>query len=141
MQAGSKVYCSSISGVNTPIGCTTTGPSNPPAFAKIYPNETNWIGGYWAPVVNKSGMIDCGSLILNGQPMYGPCTNPSEPYLIGNGFYNYIVINHGNYEFDSGLYDITSVAPVNKLASGFANGIDHSRETAAADYDLCNGGP
>jgi hypothetical protein len=139
VQAGSKVYCSSISGVNTPIGCTTTGPSNPPAFAKIYSNETNWISGYWAPVVNTSGMIDCGSLILNGGPMYGPCTNPSEPYLIGNGFYDYIVINHGNYEFGPGLYDIQGLAPVNTATSGFANGIDHSQETAAADYDLCTG--
>src|SRR4029077_8150212 len=57
------------------------------------------------------------------------------------GIYRYIVINHGTYEFDPGLYDITGLAPVNTAASaGYtANGIDHSRETAT-DFDLCTGG-
>ncbi|HYM97021.1 MAG TPA: pilus assembly protein TadG-related protein [Candidatus Sulfotelmatobacter sp.] len=136
LQAGSKIYCSSITGVNTPIGCTTTGQSS---LSRVYSNETNWIPGYWYPTVDTSKLQNCGSLILNGGPMYGPCTDPSEPYLIGPGFYSYIVINHGNYEFGSGLYDITGVAPVNTATSGFANGIDHSQETAAADFDLCTG--
>jgi hypothetical protein len=74
--------------------------------------------------------------------MYGPCANAQEPYLIGPGVYSSIVINHGNYEFASGLYDITGTAPVNNLtAAGYrANGIDHSTETAASDFDLCTGG-
>jgi hypothetical protein len=141
LQGGSKVYCKSITGVNAPIGCTTTGPPPAPAasLSKISSNETNWISGYWYPAVDTSGLKDCGSLILNGQPMYGPCANPSEPYLIGHGSYDYIVINHGDYEFDGGLYDITGVAPVNNKTSGFADGIDHSQETTAADFDLCNG--
>ena len=75
--------------------------------------------------------------------MAGPCTARAptrrEPYLIGNGVYDYIVINHGDYEFGPGLYDITGLAPVNTATSGFANGIDHSQETAAADFDLCTG--
>jgi Flp pilus assembly protein TadG len=137
VQGGSKVYCSSITGVNAPINCTTTGQAG---LSKIYSNETNWISGYWYPTVDTSKLVDCGSLLLNGQPMYGPCANASEPYLIGPGRYDYIVINHGNYEFDGGVYDITGVARVNTNTSGTANGIDHSRETAASDYDLCTGG-
>ena len=137
VQAGSKVYCSSITGVSAPIGCTTTGQSS---LARIYANETSWIPGYWYPTVDTSKLPYCGSLVLNGGPMYGPCTDASEPYLIGPGIYTYIVINHGNYEFGPGLYDITGLAPVNTSPSGFANGIDHSRETAAGDFDLCTGG-
>ncbi len=136
LQGGSAIYCSSITGVKTPIGCTTSGQSS---LARLYSNETNWIPGYWYPAVDTSKLTYCGSLILNGGPMYGPCTDPSEPYLIGPGIYDYIVINHGNYEFGPGLYDITGVAPVNTATSGFANGIDHSQETAAADFDLCTG--
>jgi hypothetical protein len=108
----------------------------------LYGNQTGWfVPGYWYPTVNTTGLVDCGRLILNGQPMYGPCANPQEPYLIGHGIYDYIVINHGNYEFDSGLYDITGKAPVNNLTGCCytANGIDHSRETAT-DFDLCTGG-
>ncbi len=137
LQAGSKLYCSAFTGASAPIGCTTVGQAS---LARIYSNETSWIPGYWYPTVDTSGLTNCGSLILNGGPMYGPCTDASEPYLIGPGFYNYIVINHGNYEFGPGLYDITGLAPVNTATSGFANGIDHSRETAAGDFDLCTGG-
>jgi hypothetical protein len=58
------------------------------------------------------------------------------------GKYHYIVINHGTYEFESGLFDLTGSAPVNSLtgASYVANGIDHKRETTGNDFDLCNGG-
>jgi hypothetical protein len=52
------------------------------------------------------------------------------------GIYDWIVINHGQYTFEPGIYDITGVARVNRSASGFADGIDHSRETAT-DWDLC----
>jgi len=135
-QAGSKIYCSAINGASAPTGCTTTGQSS---LARIYSNETSWIPGYWYPTVDTSQLPYCGSLILNGGPMYGPCADPSEPYLIGPGFYDYIVINHGDYEFGPGLYDITGLAPVNTATSGFANGIDHSQETAAGDFDLCTG--
>jgi Flp pilus assembly protein TadG len=137
---GAKLSCSKIGGGGagfTP--CTTSGQSN---LNEIDSNQANWsTPGYWYPTVDTSKLTYCGSLILNGQAMYGPCANPQEPYLIGSGTYDYIVINHGNYEFDSGLYNITSKAPVNTLSyAGYtANGIDHSREWAA-DFDLCTDG-
>ena len=66
--------------------CTTTGQST---LNEIDSNQTGWSApGYWYPVVDTSKLINCGSLILNGQPMYGPCADPGEPYLIGPGFYN-----------------------------------------------------
>src|SRR5207244_4519949 len=119
--------------------CTTTGQAtlnevdgNPVAF---------FSPTYWSPTVDTTGLSGCGSLVLNGQAVYGPCAIAQEPYLIRPGFYNSIVINHGTYEFDPGLYDITGTAPVNTLSGGayFANGIDHSKE-GAADFDLCTGG-
>lgn len=133
-----KLYCSSTSGAIS-VPCTN---AVQPGLSTLYGNQAGWIGpGNWFPVVDTSKLKDCGALILNGQAMYGPCANASEPYLIGSGIYDYIVINHGLYEFDSGLYDITGKAPVNTLSGGgyFANGIDHSRE-GAADFDLCTGG-
>lgn len=138
ISGGAKLYCSSTVGVNaTP--CMTTGQSS---LSTLYSNQAGFVPpGYWYPKIDTSKLKGCGSLILNGQAMYGPCANPSEPYLIGSGIYDYIVINHGNYEFDSGLYDITGNAPVN-TAIGFgymATGIDHSQE-GAADFDLCTGG-
>jgi len=136
--AGAKVYCSSnVGAVSTP--CTNSGQA---PLSTLYGNQAGWfIPGYWYPTVNTSALTDCGSLILNGQPMYGPCADPLEPYQIGNGKYDYIVINHGNYEFGPGLYDITGKAPVNNLTGCCytANGIDHSRETAT-DFDLCTAG-
>jgi hypothetical protein len=136
--AGVKDYCTAVTGAFT-TACTTIGQAG---LNRIYGNQTAWIPyAYWYPTVDTSGLKDCGSLILNGQPMYGPCANVSEPYLIGSGFYDFIVINHGTYEFDSGLYDITGKAPVNTLTGSYtANGIDHSNETAAGDFDLCTTG-
>jgi hypothetical protein len=71
----------------------------------------------------------------------GPCLDALEPYSINPGRYGSIVINHGTYEFDTGLFDITGSATVNNITgAGYtANGIDHSRETAT-DFDLCTGG-
>lgn len=138
---GTKLYCSKIGGggaSSTP--CTTTGQA---ALKEIDSNQAGWsTPGYWHPTVDTSQLTDCGSLILNGQPMYGPCADANEPYLIGPGIYRYIVINHGDYEFNSGLYDIIGVAPVDTATGGSytANGIDHSKETAAGDFDLCTGG-
>ncbi len=141
LPATAKLYCSAIGGggVST-TPCTTTGQSN---LNKLDANQTIYSPpAYWYPTVDTSKLVDCGALILNGQAVYGPCANPNEPYLIGHGIYDYIVINHGLYEFDSGLYDITNKAPVNTLtgANYLANGIDHSKETAAGDFDLCTGG-
>ncbi|TMC53448.1 MAG: hypothetical protein E6J20_07220 [Chloroflexi bacterium] len=137
---GAKLFCSRIGGGGagtTP--CTTSGQPN---LNEIDANQASWsTPGYWYPTVDSSKLTYCGRLILNGQAMYGPCANAQEPYLIGSGIYDYIVVNHGNYEFDSGLYDITGTAPVNTLTSaGYtANGIDHSRE-GASDFDLCTAG-
>lgn len=138
---GTKLYCSKFgTGAVSLQPCTTTGQTT---LNEIDSNQASWsTPGYWYPTVDTSKLTDCGSLLLNGQPMYGPCADPAEPYLIGPGFYDYIVINHGNYEFNAGLYDITSTAPVNTATgAGYtANGIDHSRETAAGDFDLCTTG-
>jgi hypothetical protein len=137
---GAKVYCQKYGGgavFTTP--CTTTGQ---PSLNELDANQGPfWPPAYWRPAVDTSGLPNCGGLILNGQAVSGPCASGSEPYVIEPGSYSYIVINHGTYEFDQGLYDITGTAPVNTLTAGayLANGIDHSRETAT-DFDLCTGG-
>jgi len=137
---GAKAYCSKIGGGGTAFTpCTTTGQ---PALNEIDANQGPFNpAAYWAPSVNTRGLANCGGLILNGQAVAGNCAKPGEPYLIEPGSYDYIVINHGTYEFDQGLYDITGTAPVNTQTGGgyFANGIDHSRE-GNADFDLCTGG-
>jgi Putative Flp pilus-assembly TadE/G-like len=139
--AGSKIYCQKFgAGAVIVTPCTTTGQAN---LNEIDANQTAWTPPfYWYPTVDTSQLRNCGSLILNGEAVLGPCApNPSSPYTIEPGIYSYIVINHGTYEFDSGLYDITGVAPVNTQTGGgyLANGIDHSKE-GAADFDLCTGG-
>ncbi|HEV2029743.1 MAG TPA: pilus assembly protein TadG-related protein [Candidatus Dormibacteraeota bacterium] len=137
---GTNLYCSKFgAGAVSLTPCTTTGQAS---LNEIDSNQAGWsTPGYWYPTVDTTKLKFCGSLILNGQPMYGPCTNAQEPYLIGSGIYSSIVINHGNYELDSGLYDITGKAPVNTATGGgyTANGIDHSQE-GASDFDLCTGG-
>jgi Putative Flp pilus-assembly TadE/G-like len=136
-----KLYCTKIGGGGTGVTppCTTTGQAN---LNEVDGNETGWSNPYyWTPTVDTTGLKSCGALVLNGNPVYGPCANAQEQYVIEPGFYNYIVINHGTYEFDPGLYDITDVAPVNTLSGGayLANGIDHSKENAT-DFDLCTAG-
>jgi Flp pilus assembly protein TadG len=137
---GTRLYCSKIGGggsSSTP--CTTTGQAS---LNEVDGRQASWLApAYWSPAVDTSGLKSCGSLILNGNAVYGPCVNALEPYTIQPGTYSYIVINHGTYEFETGLYDITGVAPVNTAtgASYTANGIDHSGEVAA-DFDLCTGG-
>src|SRR5438874_2493062 len=132
LAGGSKVYCSKYGGgVSFLTPCTTTGQAG---LGEVDGNQASFYPpAYWTPTVDTNGLNGCGSLVLNGQAVYGPCASPQEPYLIQPGFYNYIVINHGTYEFDPGLYDITGVAPVNTQSGGsyFANGIDHSREGAS----------
>ena len=138
---GTPVYCSTYgagaTGNSTP--CTTTGQSG---LQELDSAETSFrTASYWTPSVQTSALTNCGALILNGGPIAGSCASAQEPYLITPGIYQYIVINHGTYEFDPGLYDITGSAPVDTAtgSSYSANGIDHSRE-GAADFDLCAGG-
>lgn len=130
------VFCSKYGTGANPTPCTTTGQ---PTLAELDSAQTAYIPpGYWTPTVDTSKLSNCGGLVLNGGPVTGSCANITEPYLIEPGKYQYIVINHGTYEFDAGLFDIVDTAPVNTAtAAGYnANGIDHSREVAA-DFDLC----
>lgn len=137
---GTKVYCSKYgTGAVTSTPCTTAGQ---PAENELDASQAVFqTPSYWHASVNTAGLASCGGLVLNGGPVTGPCANAQEPYLIEPGIYTYIVINHGTYEFDQGLFDITSTAPVNtNAAAGYtANGIDHSKEVAG-DFDLCTGG-
>ena len=138
---GAKVYCSKYgAGAANATPCTTVGQ---PALNELDAQQGAFSPqAYWYVTPDFTGMKACGSLVLNGQAVYGPCFNAAEPYLIEPGYYDYIVINHGTYEFDTGLYDITGLAPVNTATGGgyTANGIDHSQETAASDFDLCSTG-
>ncbi len=139
--SGTPVYCSNYgsgaTGNSTPCSTTVQTP-----LAELDGAQTSFVSpSAWAPSVNTSGLPNCGALVLNGGPVSGSCAKAGEPYVIMPGIYQYIAINHGTYEFDPGLYDITGSAPVNSATgSGYvANGIDHSKETAA-DFDLCTGG-
>jgi hypothetical protein len=138
MSGFSHAYCQKV-GAGAVGTCTTTGQ---PGLGEVDGNQASYVQPfYWSPTVDSSKLSNCGGLVLNGGAVSGPCANPLEPFLIEPGIYSYIVINHGTYEFDTGLFDITGNAPVNTLTAGgyFANGIDHSRE-GAADFDLCTGG-
>ena len=150
VQTGSTVWCKQLNGAST--GCTT---SVEPALQQLWGQQVGYTTQSWAPVVDTSGLADCGSLdlILNGQSVASATSgtacapDASSPYSIEPGRYHSIVINHGTYEFESGMYDIVGKAPVNKTgpATGCqtstaytANGVDHCRESNATDVDLCN---
>jgi hypothetical protein len=137
---GSKIYCSAWGGgsANGLYPCTTT---NPAPLGPIYGNEVGFNPETWKPTVDASKLPHCGALVLNGDSVPhslgaadAACfPSSAEPYLIMPGIYSYIVINHGAYEFQSGLFDITTVAP--------QSAISHGRETAGTngDFDLCGG--
>lgn len=136
---GSNLYCQRFGGgavILTP--CTTT---VQPGLQELDASQTFFSPAYyWTPTVDTSALSSCGALVLNGGPVSGPCADASEPYTINPGRYGSIVVNHGTYDFEAGLFDITGSATVNTITGGgYANGIDHSRETAA-DFDLCTGG-
>jgi len=130
---GAKLFCSTFVGsTNGLTGCTATGQ---PSLATVYGNETGFFQRTWTPKI-KAPTNNCGTLVLNGQSVAStgtPCQPPaSDPYTIQPGIYNSIVINHGIYFFEAGLFDITGVAnPAD---------IQHGNETAL-DWDLCNGAP
>jgi len=153
MAANTKLYCSGFglgSTSNATPACTTTGQS---PVGTLYTNETNFSVQNWAPTVNISLPV-CGALILNGDtvtnsfsvaPSSSQCyPDASEPYTILSGQYQYIVVNHGAYDVEAGLYLITGTAPINANPPGMlANGIDHSQENVApnTDWDLCTASP
>ncbi len=130
---GAKLYCDQFVGnPGSLTGCTTTGQTG---LATIYANETQFFLQGWAPTI-ATPTKSCGSLVLNGQSVAStgtPCPPPAaEPYTIQPGIYSSIVINHGIYFFETGLYDITGTAA--------PSDIQHGNETAL-DWDLCNGAP
>ncbi len=153
LAAGTKLYCSGFgvgSTSNTTPPCTTTGQS---PLGTLYTNETTFATQSWTPTVNTTLPV-CGALILNGDvvnnsffiaPSSSQCNAPAnEPYTIQAGQYQYLVVNHGAYDFEAGLYLITGTAPINTNAPGtLANGIDHSQENVApnVDWDLCTASP
>ncbi|HVS42277.1 MAG TPA: pilus assembly protein TadG-related protein [Candidatus Dormibacteraeota bacterium] len=156
-----NLYCTHLNGAAT--GCTTPGPGGA-SLDQLWGNPVGYTSSTWTASPPAAPAIDCGTLVLNGgtvinaEPM-SDCRPPStDPYSIlsvdssGRQLeYNAIVINHGTYEFASGLFYIYGTAPVNTNGASCgstnytANGIDHCRESAS-DFDLCtanngNGSP
>jgi Flp pilus assembly protein TadG len=135
------LYCSGFGGgyTATPVPCTTPGPGAY-SITRVYGNETSFSTKAWTPRFNLAGLPTCGTVVLNGDPVANSgstCPPPaSEPYNLLPGIYQSIVVNHGTYTFEPGVYDITGKASVNTATSGKANGIDHSRENSR-DWDLC----
>lgn len=160
--SGALMYCSGVNAGTPASACTN---SNPPgSLQKITGNSATYASTAWTAPAVTAPSNDCQGLILNGDPITaannppvffdasgnalaaapsGCAPSTNEPYTLKPGKYRYIVINHGKYDFDGGLYYVYGLAPVNSnsVASGVgANGIDHSQETNAvtSDWDLCN---
>ena len=143
------LYCSQLQGSATPAGCTTAGPGGA-RLGQLTSNETAYTDSTWTAQPPTAPTTDCGTLVLNGDTVINSepvaaCRPPStDPYTILPGRYNAIVVNHGTYEFGSGLFSIYGTAPVNTNAgscsstSYVANGIDHCAESPS-DFDLCTG--
>ena len=136
---------------STPNACSAAPTGAVPAWAGV--KHLNGDGTAFTPcntvctlnVPNPSPPI-CGGLVLNGEsvashyPTGVDCAPAAgDEYTIQPGKYQYIVINHGQYFFTSGVYEITDKAPVFTTTSGgsyTATGIDHANETNK-DWDLC----
>ena len=160
-----NMYCAGVSGggsTNSLIPCT-----NKPGTGHFQGNEASWVTPTTYQVTytqcasgttddgctGPGAQNDCGALILNGEAVGSQLAQEGlnsvckpaagDEYTIEPGMYKYIVINHGQYFFDSGSYYITGTAPVDTNTGGpgtYANGIDHGNETTPNDWDLCNGG-
>lgn len=135
LATGANLRCNG--GTTQPIGLPAC--SIPlPTLGAIYGNEiTPFMPQTWYPTLTLP-QNDCGFLVLNGEAVRGHSglstatgcqPSSSEAYTIMPGKYSYIVINHGQYEFAGGLFEITGSAPTGQ--------IDHSLE-GVADWDLCN---
>jgi Flp pilus assembly protein TadG len=127
---GAQLFCTGFAG-GGPNGYVGCGAGAQTGLSTVSGNETGYSPRSWTDQFSFTGP-DCGSLVLNGGPVRpsNPACNgtTAEPYTILPGRYSYIVINHGKYDFEAGVYDITGTVP--------ANLISHGRETAA-DFDLC----
>src|ERR1700730_6117572 len=127
---GSPLFCTGFSSgsANGATGCAAGAQTG---LSSVAGNETGYAPRGWTATFNFTGP-DCGALVLNGgpvRPSNAACNSTAaEPYTILPGRYSYIVINHGKYDFEAGLYDITSTGPPSLIS--------HGRETAA-DFDLC----
>ncbi|GAC1581460.1 MAG: hypothetical protein NVS3B24_18030 [Candidatus Dormibacteria bacterium] len=144
---GSQIYCNPQVGSATPTPCTSSGQ---PGLAGLAGNETFPPSSITYTPTVKLPTNDCAGLVLNGEPITAssfigspdPSCIPTatDQFTIFPGSYRFIVINHGRYGFESGIYDIYGTAPVTALSSGTASdGIDHGNESAA-DFDLCTTG-
>ena len=182
---GSLLYCNNVDAghggaVLSGWGCTQKIPPPPAGGGQntftngnLQGSQANFTSETYTASVDTSKLTDCqGGLILNGEAVATALTNQGlnaacapvagDEYTIQPGIYKYIVINHGEYFFDSGTYDITGTAPVDTNtnntctaawstssqanANCVANGIDHQPDQApgpngyGGDFDLCNGG-
>ncbi|HYR17403.1 MAG TPA: pilus assembly protein TadG-related protein, partial [Mycobacterium sp.] len=128
--SGSPLFCTGFS-AGSPNGYTGCGAGAQAGLSSVAGNETGYSPRGWTATFNFTGP-DCGSLVLNGgpvRPSNSACNGTTaEPYTILPGRYSYIVINHGKYDFEAGVYDITGTVPPSLIS--------HGRETAA-DFDLC----
>lgn len=147
--SGSNIYCSSKN-PTAGTACTIPLPGNPsPVLSTLSGNEATAPAPFIFTPTVTAAINTCGGLVLNGEAITSASFRPASPnpscvppladqYTILPGLYDYIVINHGQYTFERGLYDITGVAPVTTKTSGIAaDGIDHSNESKATDFDLC----
>ena len=154
-----NLYCGGVNAGNAV--CTNTTP--PGNLQKVTGNSTTYSAQAYPMPTPATPVNNCGGLILNGDPITSAnnppvffdasghalssvnskCVpSPTEPYTIEPGQYQYIVINHGQYEFEGGLFYIYGTAPVDTATVSStveANGIDHSQEQTGVqkDWDLC----
>lgn len=130
---GSGLYCSGFSS-GSPNVYTGCGAGTQTGLSTVAGNEAGFSPRGWTSTFNFTGP-DCGTLVLNGgpvRPSNSACNGTTaEPYTILAGRYSYIVINHGKYDFEAGVYDITGTVPPSLIS--------HGRESGA-DFDLCDGG-
>lgn len=155
--SGSTLFCQPAPGATfpqtapaTPSGCSAAPTGVTPAWAGVKHLKGNGVPftpcNTTCSITVTPPTADCGALVLNGESVQshyspGDACYPAagDEYTIHPGKYQYIVINHGQYVFDSGAYEITGTAPVftTTTSAYTASGIDHANEVAR-DFDLCS---
>ena len=155
---------------NKGIGLASPPAYTNPSVGNLVGNPTPYVPPLsWSPIAPVRPTNSCGGLILNGDPItssnsppvfftwdgvqgHAPapegsipsaCVPPSnEQFTIEPGYYSFIVVNAGEYDFEHGFYEISGNAPVNTQTDldnrHEPNGIDHSQESANKDWDLCS---